>query len=317
MLKNYFKISLRNLKRHKSYSIINIAGLAVGMAAFLLISFYVLNELSYDRFHKDADNIYLVLSGEGDLFMAPTSKLLAPVLKTELPEVINATCFSRVPGTEKLMVRYQDKFFEEDMNLADSHFFEIFSFPFREGNPDMAFEGPTSLLLTERAAKKYFGSQSPLGETVQIYMFGKKIDMKVTGVLENLPSNSFFQCDMFIHYNVIRLIGFDWDRWDNQILQSYILVHEGSDIQSLSNKIREIEIKNHKSAGLGKLTYDLLPVTKIHLYGNNIKFLSTTGDIKYIYIFSVAAFIILLIAGINYNEPFHCLLFKTHKGSGS
>ncbi|MBN2246324.1 MAG: ABC transporter permease, partial [Candidatus Aminicenantes bacterium] len=214
MLKNYFKISLRNIKRHKGYSIINIFGLAVGLASFLLISLYVLNELSYDRFHKEADNIYLVLRGEGDFFMAPTSKLLAPALKMELPEVINTSCFSHLPGSEKVMIRYQDKFFEEDANLADSDFFKIFSFPLSEGNPDNAFEGPNSLLLTEKAAKKYFSSRSPLGETVQIYLFGKKIDMKVAGVLEEIPSNSFFQSDVFIHYDVIRSVGFDWDRWD-------------------------------------------------------------------------------------------------------
>jgi len=300
MLKNYFKITLRNLKRHKSYSIINIAGLAVGMAAFLLISFYVLNELSYDRFHKDADNIYLVLRGENDFFMAPTSKLLAPVLKTELPEVIDSTCFSRVPGTEKLMVRYQDKFFEEDINLTDSNFFKIFSFSFHEGNPDLAFESPNSLLLTKKAADKYFGNRSPLGKTVQIYMFGKKVDMKITGVLEDIPENTHFYSNMFIHYDLVRSLGLDWDRWDNQILCTYVQIREGSDVQSLPNKIREIEIKNHKTFGIENVTYDLLPVTKIHLYGNNIKFLSTSGDIKYIYIFSVAAFIILLIAGINY-----------------
>ncbi|HDT11649.1 MAG TPA: ABC transporter permease, partial [bacterium] len=300
MLKNYFKISLRNIKRHKIYSIINIVGLAVEMTVFLLISFYVLNELSYDRFHKDTGSIYLVLRGENDFLMAPTSKLLAPALKTELPEVINSTCFSKVPGTEKLLVRYGAKHFEEDISLTDSDFFKIFSFSFKEGNPDKAFEGPNSLLLTETAAKKYFGSRSPLGETVQVYMFGRKVDMKVTGVLEDLPSNTHFYSDMFIHYDLVRSLGLDWDRWDNQILKSYILVQDGSDIHSLSNKIREIEIKYHKSAGLEKLTYDLLSVTKIHLYSSNIKFLSATGDIKYIYIFSVAAFIILLIAGINY-----------------
>ena len=115
MLKNYLKVAFRNFRRHRNYSFINIAGLAVGLASFLLISFYVLHELSYDRFHKNADNIYLVLRGENDVYMAPTSKLLAPALKTDLPEVIDSTCFSRIPGTEKLMVQYGDKFFEEDV----------------------------------------------------------------------------------------------------------------------------------------------------------------------------------------------------------
>lgn len=300
MFKNSLKITLRSLKKHKSYSFINIAGLTVGMAAVILILLYVRHELSYDRFHRDAGNIYLVLRGERGSFMAPTSKLLGPALESALPEVLDTTSFSRVPGTEKLMVAYGEKSFEEDISLADSSFFEMFSFPFLEGSPDEAFEHPASMLMTEHTSRKYFDDGSPLGKTVRMYMFGQKIDMKITGVLEDLPANTHFKCGIFISCDIVNLFGLDWDRWDNQVLKTYIRVREDADIQNLPNKILACEKQHQPGSAFGQLSYGLLPVTDIHLHGKNIKFLSTTGDMTYIAVFSIAAFLLLCIAGINY-----------------
>ncbi|MBN1270838.1 MAG: ABC transporter permease [Candidatus Aminicenantes bacterium] len=300
MIKTTVKTALRGLKKHKSYFFINMTGLAIGMVSFLIISLYVRHELSYDRFHQNADNIYLVLRGEKDAFMAPTSKLLGPALKEVFPDVIQTTCFSRVPGSEKLMVRFDDKSFEEDISLADSEFFEMFDFPFLEGNPGSAFPNPNSMLMTERTAQKYFGGQAPLGKTIQLFMFGQALDMKITGILEDMPSHSFFKSDILVSYDIIRLFGLDWDRWDNQVLKTFICLREGSDLHEIPDKIKDVEIRRHPGARFGNLSYDLLPVTKIHLYGGGIKFLSAEGDIRYVTIFGTAALIILLIAGINY-----------------
>jgi len=144
MLKNYFKTTFRNTTRHRRYSFINLAGLATALACVILILLWVQHELSYDQFHEKADDIFMVLRGEEETIMAPTSCLLAPSLVAELPEVVNATRFAQIPETEKVLFRSGEKVFEENISFTDSHFFEIFSFPFLKGTPGSALKGPAS-----------------------------------------------------------------------------------------------------------------------------------------------------------------------------
>ena len=166
MLKNYLKIALRNLLKHKKYSLINVISLAIGFAGFILIMLWVQDELSYDRFHKNADNIYMVLRSEDDKTSAITSNLLAPALKSEIPEIIDATSYAPLPDAFKPFLQYHDKGFEESIAVTDPHFFEFFSFPFLEGNPQTAFNDPKSIVLTRRMCQKYFGNQDALGESL-------------------------------------------------------------------------------------------------------------------------------------------------------
>jgi len=316
MFKNHLKFTFRNLTRHKVYSGINIFGLALALACVIFILLWVENELSYDRFHERADDIYMVLRGEDDEFMAPTSGLLAPALLAELPEIINATGYAQIPENEKVLIRRGEKHFEEIIAFTDSRFFEIFSFPFLEGTPSSALKDPDSVVMTEKTARKYFGDKEAFGESIQMFFFGKKMVMSVRGIVEDIPANSHLDCEIFVSFHVMRSFGINLDDWDNQVPRTYILTQKHLDIRDLEQKIAACEIRNRPENDLEKLDYSLLPLKKIHLQANDIKFLITTGDIKYVYIFSAIAFIILLIACVNYMNLSTALSLKRTKEIG-
>jgi ABC-type antimicrobial peptide transport system permease subunit len=318
MFKNYLKTTFRNTTRHKGYSFINLAGLAIGMACTLLILLWVQHELSYDRFHEKADNIFMVLRGEEETVMVPTSYHLAPALVAELPEIINATRFSQLPETEKVFFRSGEKVFEENISFADSHFFEIFSFPFLKGTPESALEGPSSVVITEKTARKYFGDGEAFGNSIQMLLFGAKIPVSITGVIKDIPSNSHIDCDIFVTFHTWSNFGIDLENlgWENQMASSYILTRDNSDVEDLASKITACEIRNRPDDDLEKLFYSLLPLKNIHLQAKNIKFFATTGNSKYVYIFTVIAFIILLIACVNYTNLSVALSLKRAKEIG-
>ncbi len=318
MLKNYFKIAFRNLIKHKKFSIINILGLAIGLACFILIMLWVQDELSYDRFHKNADHIYLVLRSDIGITSGVTCKMLAPALKDELPEVIDATSFVQLPASIKSYLKYKDKGFEENFSLIDPQFFDIFSFGFKDGNPQSAFLNPNSIVLTESMAQKYFGDKNALGKSLNLTLLGQKRTLKVTGILENIPHNSHFQREIFIPISYVKnTYGIeDWDRWYNYQSQTYILTQGEVDISAMGQKIADLERKNLPNQNLENLSYSLLPLKKIHLYANNIEFFASTGDIKYVYIFTIIAGIILLIASMNYMNLSNALSLKRTKEIG-
>ena len=316
MVKNNFKFIFRNLVRHKDYSFINIFGLAVALACVILILIWVNHELSYDNFHNSADRIYMVLRGEEDTYMAPTSGLLAPTLVKELPEVISATPFSPLPESETVLLRYKNKEFEEMISFTDSHFFEIFSFPFMKGNPSAALNDPFSIVLTDTVAQKYFGREEAIGKSVQMFFFGRKIPMKINGILQDIPSNSHITDNVFISLQFIRQIGANLDDWDNQTPRTYILTSENSDIKKLAAKIIACEKRNRPGVDLEKLSYRLLPLKDIHLHGKKIKFLITTGNILHVYIFGTIAFLILMIACVNTMNLFTALSLKRTREIG-
>ena len=299
MFKNHLKFALRNSSRNKVYSGINIFGLAVALACVILILLWVDHEMGYDRFHEKAKNIYLILRGEGRTFMAPTSYRLAPTLVADLPEIVNSTRYAQLPESEKVMLRHGQKFFEEIVGFTDSHFFELFSFSFLKGNPSSALENPDSVVMTEKAARKYFGDTDAFGRTIQIFFFGKKMAMNVSGIIADIPTNSHIDCEIFVTFHVMHALGIQLDVWDNQVPRTYVLTKNYPDIQDLTNKIIACEQRNRPDEDLEKLSYRLLPVEKIHLHAKDIKFLITTGDIKHVYIFSAIAFIILIIACVN------------------
>jgi len=300
MYKNYLKWALRNLVRRKAYATINILGLAVALASVILILVWVDHELSYDGFHERADSIFLILRGEKESFMAPTSGVLAPTLIADLPEVVNASGYTQLPETEKFLMRYEDTHFEEIISFTDARFFEIFSFPFLKGSPASALGDPNSLVMTENTAKKYFGAEEAFGKTIQMYFFGQRMPMRVTGILEDIPFNTHFNSEIFVSFQVLLALGIDYNQWHNQTVQTYILTGEKPDLQSMTDKIVSIEKRYRPETDLRGLSYRLLPLKKIHLHGKNIKFLVTTGDIKHVYIFAAIAFIILMIASVNY-----------------
>jgi putative ABC transport system permease protein len=313
MFKNYLKIAIRNLIKYKRYSLINILGLAIGLACFMLIVLWVQDELSYDRFHKNANNIYLVLRNDFGRTIAATSKMLYPALIDELPEVIDATAFAPLPESFKAYVEYQGRGFEEMLTLTEPQFFSIFSFDFKEGDPQSAFNNPNSIIMTERMCQKYFGENNALGESMTVKILGQERILKVTGILKNMPYNSHFQRELYVPIDYVKTYGVNWDQWQNQTIQTFIQTQGKIDMAGLEKKILECKQKYYAEE---KVSYSLLPLKKIHLHANNIGFFASTGDIKYVYIFSIIAGIILLIATMNYMNLSNALSLKRAKEIG-
>src|SRR5678815_6108242 len=192
MIRNYFKIAFRNLLRYKGFSFINIFGLATGMACSLLIFLFVKDEISYDRFHKDADKIYRVVkdfvNDDGSrLPDATTPPALSPAMQRDIPEIARTTRVFPNWGAN-FLIKYDDKkIVEEKLCRVDSSFFDVFTFPFVYGNAKDAFKEINSIVITESAAKRYFGSDNPMGKTLQIDRLG---DLMVKGVVKDVPYNS-------------------------------------------------------------------------------------------------------------------------------
>ena len=194
MLSNYIRIALRNLLRFKTYSVINITGLAVGMACCILILLYVYDEMSYDRFNKNSDRIYRIAVngtlGNNNFNAAVSAPPLRNTLLTDFPEVVAAT---RIRNFGFPVLRYKDKVFsEEKVYWVDSSFFDVFTVEFVKGNPETALNEPEDIVLTEKMAKKYFGDENPVGKLLNA---DKRRDYKVTAVVKEFPENSHFHFD--------------------------------------------------------------------------------------------------------------------------
>jgi putative ABC transport system permease protein len=301
MLWNYFKVTWRNIKRYKGYSFINVIGLAVGLACCILILLWVRDELSYDRFHKHLDDLYRVVTEfhktEPATHYWPVCAPLAPALKEEYPEITRATRFTRLRRGQ--LMKYGDKnFLESRICLTDSDFFEMFTFPFIEGDPRSALSYPNSVILTEEMAAKYFGSENPLGKTLNI---NNEYDFMVAGIIKNVPHNSHLQFDFLLPF--IRIEDFEqsWavlDNWTLSGFATYVQLDKDASAEALSNKIADY-LKKHVQESEDVIY--LQPFKDIHLYSSHIQFgVEGQGDIRYVYIFSIVAFFILVIACINF-----------------
>lgn len=312
MFKNYIKTALRNLFKHKGYSLINIAGLAIGMTSCLLILLYVQHELSYDSFNEKADRIYRVAGsyryGGRGFEDAASPAPMAGVMVKDYPEVIDAVRFFKYGN---FIAQYKDNSFKERrVFYADTSFFNIFSVPLLMGNPETALASPNKLVLSQNTVKKYFGEEDPIGKTLKI---NNEKDYEVTGVFQEIPDNSHFHFDMLISLSSHPV---DKDQlWVGQYLQTYILLHEKADHQGLEAKFPEmikkymapqleafLGISVEKLAAEGEFRVDmyLQPLRKIHLHSDLRAEMEPTSDIKYVYIFSAIALFILMIAAINF-----------------
>lgn len=314
MFRNYILLALRNLLKHKRYALINIMGLSVGLASFILIILWVQDELSYDNFHKDAENIDVVFRVDNGQLFGATSKLLAPTIKNEIPEIKESTCFMPLPESFKSLFRYEEQAFTENFALADKNFFNIFSFPLLEGDKLNVLNNPNSIVLTKRMKEKYFGKEEALGKSLSITFFGQTKFLKVTGILQNLPHNSHIQSEILIPVDFISSFGINWDAWYNQAPTTYIKTNGKVTLAELEQKILAVKQNHFKEE---KISYSLMPIKKIHLNATGINFFSAgTGDIKYVFIFSAIAAIILLIASMNYMNLSNALSLKRAKEVG-
>ncbi|MGD8536980.1 MAG: ABC transporter permease, partial [Candidatus Aminicenantes bacterium] len=223
MFKNAVKVALRNMKRQKGYSLINIFGLAVGMACCILILLWVQDELSYDRYHEKADQIYrVVLKGRmsnREINFSTSPAPLANALVDDFSEVQEATRFLR---SRNVLVRYQDKHFNESLMLyTDSNFFDVFSIPLIKGDPKKVLSQPNSVVITKAAALKYFSEEDPIGKTLTM---NNRVDFRVTGLAENVPNNTHFHTDFFA--SLVTIPDSRSPNWFSNPYHTYIVIRE-------------------------------------------------------------------------------------------
>ncbi|MFA0960195.1 ABC transporter permease [Roseivirga sp. BDSF3-8] len=319
MIRNYFRSAIRNLGKNKFYSLINIFGLAVGIAGFLLIAQYVYFELSYDRFHENAEQIYRVQlnqyrNGELSLASAENYPGAGPALKEEIPEVLNYTRLYNMGFKNNIIISNEDapngpiKFKMDKFLYADSSFFNVFSFPLIKGDPEAALAKPKTAVVSESYAKKFFGDEDPIGQVLRLRDddFNDESCM-VTGVFKDIPQNSHLKFDVLFSYQTLYSRG-DWARerydltWDRKDFYTYILVEEGTDPAYLATKFSDII--NKYSPGLEERQrrdeFVLQPLEDIHLYSDLVEEAEANGNAKVVYISLLIGIFILIIAYINY-----------------
>ena len=302
MLKNYLKVAYRILRRQKGYSFINILGMAVGMACCLFILLWVTDELSYDRYHKNAANIYRItyaeiIGGAYDHYDLPPFPA-APAFKEEIPEIVTYTRMLRRTG----LFTYGEKKFDEDgIFYGEEGFFRIFSHEFIAGSPESALGEPNLLVLTESAAKKIFGSENPIGKIVNLNGDG---DLKVTAVIKDVPKNSHFSFKYLVSFSTQhQRLGDYLKNWFVILGWSYVLLENGADPAAVEQKMNAVAQRHSgaKAREFGQqMEYHLQKVTDIHLKSHIQDEIEANGNIQYIYIFSVVAAFVLIIACINF-----------------
>ena len=306
MLRNYLKIAWRNLVRQKGYTFINVFGLAIGLACCLVIFLYVQDELRFDRFHTKANQIYRIInhrSSEGvQMVMARTPPAYGPTLTTSFPEVQQSVRLFEFGGNE--LVAFGDrKFFESGILLADSTFFDVFSFPLTRGNPTLVLRSPDAIVLSETMARKYFGSQDPLGKQLTIdgtYKF------RVTGVMKDVPERSHLKASFVGSFGALRdMVGAErLKSWGWQQFYTYITLAEGSDPAQVNAKLPAF-LAQHAPSEVAQRNsrdnYGLQALTDVHLRSSDVEYdIAQKGDIQYIYAFSLVALFTLLIACFNF-----------------
>jgi putative ABC transport system permease protein len=298
MLKNYVKITWRNIKNSKIYSFINILGLAVGMACCILILLWVKDEWSFDRFHENADVICRVTehqyNSSGDYFpVAVTPWPLAEALKNEFPEIVEST---RLRIWNNRLIGYKDKkFYENDFVAVDPSFLRMFSFPLVKGDISTVLTEPNTILITQETAARYFGNEDPMGK---VLTFHNSYDFKVTGILENVPHNSHIRFDFLVPFESLREFGWTDSWWTNNYT-TYVQLADTASYQQIADKVSEYIKKINPQSGTKLI---LQPLTDIHLRSNYaIDLYGHTEDrALYVYAFSVIALFVLLIACINF-----------------
>ncbi len=305
MLWSYVKTIFRNFSSSRVYFFINIAGLAIGFTVFTLIMLFVLNELNYDTFNKKADRIYRVVeiqkpSGTKAQQVAITMPALAPALKSTFSEVANAARF--IPWTTVLCHYGERQFYEDGLSFADSSIFDIFTFHFIEGDPSTALDGPYDIVIDQSTAKKYFGDVDPMWKSIDIDAGLDQNSFRVTGVIRDFPSNSHLHFTMIASLNALERRFEYFNGWTNNDVVSYVLLKKGYSSQEL-----EMQLPQFLKASLpynvqSGLQLYLQPVRNIHLHSNTILFQVNyaKGDINYVTLFILIAFVVIVLACINF-----------------
>ena len=311
MIRNYLKIAVRNLLKYRFISFINLFGLTVGLTCCLLITTYILNELSYDKYNVKANNIYRVTrtfkntNGAIALTLSTVSPPFGYYFPSDFPEIQKMT---RLLDNGPIPARYKDKIFNErGMFFADENLFDVFTQRVVKGNPKTALADPFSVMLTEETAKKYFGDEDPMNKVIR---FNSQFDCKVAGIYKAFPANSHMHPGMLVSFNTLKdsaVYGAENLRtnWGNNSFFTYLLLPAHYDPKNLEKQFPAFldkhmadQYKGNKPSQLTSLA--LQKLTDIHLYSHTDYEAEANGDMSRVYIFSAIALFILLIACINY-----------------
>ena len=314
MIRNYFKIAWRNLLRNKTFSFISIAGLAAGLACFILIALYVADEMSYDRYNEKANRIYRVncdmVFGGNKLHLAVASDPLGATLKKDYPEVEEFVRFYE-PGAVRRIKKGNEIIRETNTVNADSTLFSVFTLPAVAGNTKTALNEPNTVVITETIANKYFGSSNAIGKTI-VTGDGPKDLYKVTAVIKDMPKNAHFNFELIFS---MKNVDYEWGNFLSNNFQTYILFKEGTNTKPFQKKLDAVvntyvlaqakkmmnvgSMDDFRKAG-NVLEYSLMPLTDIHLVSDRQGEMGVNGNVQYVYIFSAVALFVLLLACINF-----------------
>ena len=311
MIRNYIKTAWRSLLKHSYFTAIHILGLGIGFVAVFFIVLFIRDELSYDRFHANIDDLYRLnfygKMGEQEAHTSQVPGPAGPFYQSLFPEV-EAAC--RIKTAGDFSVQAGEKAYRESkVAYADSSLFRLFTFAIREGSASGALHRPGQVIINSTTAKKYFGSGSALGKTL---VLDKVKTYTVSAVLEDLPGNSHFQFDFFLP--MVENQDSYLENWGNMNYHTYYLLKPGSRVTALSSKMNErfrekfnLVLRQYLNSSLEEFTaqgnyarVELFPVRKIHLYSNLDDELAHNGNISLIYIFGLTGFLILLLACINF-----------------
>jgi putative ABC transport system permease protein len=313
MLKNYFRMALRNLIKNKIFSFINVFGLAVGLTCCMLIIAFLYDELSYDKYPEHANQIYRIglkiIQNGGVADYPDVDVAVGAGIKNTFPEVLAST---RISGLGDAFIRYNDKQFKEQhIAFCDSNFLQIFSIPLTDGNDKTALVAPNSIVVTSAFAKKYFGNEVAMGKALTI----GRTAFKVTGIIDKVPDNSHFHYDAFISMTSNNY-AINGHTWSNLGFYTYFLLNKDADAKKLETKFPALitkyvapEAGHDMGISLAEAQktvnswhFYLMPVTDIHLRSNTKYELDANSDIQYVYIFSALAAFILLLACVNFTN---------------
>ncbi|WP_286735822.1 MULTISPECIES: ABC transporter permease [Sphingobacterium] len=306
MIRNYIKIAWRNLVKNKSFSLINIIGLAIGMAGALLIALWLQNMLTMDRFHEKGDRLHVLsnrdeFQGEKSAW-AYTPKILAPSLAADFPDI---EAFTRYNEGSQFLTTFNEKKLIANTVFIDPGFFKMFSLPFVKGEQNVRFDHPKGLVLTESYAKALFGNEDPIGKSVRIDSVNQ---VTVQAILKDLPSNSSFKFDILLPFEYAKIIGYVDDNWSNNSITTYVLLKEGTSVNAFNDKIRTY-LRDHintsnKAAGYtsARNTGEIFafPYPDSFLYNSGKGGNYTSGRIDIVKLFAWIGVFILLVASINF-----------------
>ncbi len=303
MIKNYLKVAARNLARHKGYAFINVMGLAVGIAASVLIFLYVADELGYDRFHENADRIYRITAdwsnnGDSRIHQLGTPHVLAKTIREKYPQVEALTQITG-PFSDVVLRREDRALKESEVFAADDSFFDVFTYPLVKGDSRSALRDPNTVVLSETLAAKCFGQEDPMGKTIEIRLGGQTALHTVSGVARDVPRNSHFRFEMLVSLvTIFPTPNMGWT-WNNYI--TYLKLREGVTEALMEEKLAEID-KLYFEGGREHIPWiwTLEPVTWIHLHSDLVTGNQPNGSVAYVRLFTVVALLILVIAGINF-----------------